>query len=225
MATKRSVALLVHRVVDGNRLQVLIGHMGGPLWRHRPRGWTVPKGEYVGDEEPLAAACREFEEETGFVAPPGEYVALGEVRQSGGKVVSAWTVRAELDVTAAKSNTFVMEWPRGSGQLQEFPELDELRWVDVAAAVPMLVQAQTVFLDRLIAVTSGADDASAAPGEVLTLNPAVNSRMLCQLSYPWIRSTSVPVSERRGAAHILCKPAGGHGQVGSVRLEVVAEWA
>ena len=116
------------RGTDG-RVEVLIGHMGGPFWaRKHERAWSIPKGEHPPDEEPWAAARREFAEETGLPVPDGEPVPLGTVRQSGGKEVTVWAVEGDLDATAAVSNTFSLEWPRGSGTLQEFPELDRFAW-------------------------------------------------------------------------------------------------
>jgi predicted NUDIX family NTP pyrophosphohydrolase len=149
--TRRSAGLLVHRRDGDGRVEVLLGHMGGPFWaRKQERAWSVPKGEHGTDEEPLAAARREFGEETGLPVPPGMPRDLGEVRQSGGKVVQVWTVEGDVDAAAAVSNTFALEWPRGSGRLQEFPELDRFAWVDVETARELLVAGQVAFLDRLL---------------------------------------------------------------------------
>jgi len=124
--------------------------MGGPLWaRREERAWSIVKGEFQAPEEPLAAAQREFEEETGVPAPPGARQELGEVRQSGGKRVSAWAVEAELDAAAMRSNTFELEWPPRSGRVQEFPELDRFEWCELPLARTRLVKAQTELLDRL----------------------------------------------------------------------------
>ena len=124
--------------------------MGGPLWaRREERAWSIVKGEFQAPEEPLAAAQREFEEETGVPAPPGVSQELGEVRQSGGKRVSAWAVEAELDAAAMRSNTFELEWPPRSGRVQEFPELDRFEWCELQLARTRLVKAQTELLDRL----------------------------------------------------------------------------
>ncbi|GGX77898.1 DNA mismatch repair protein MutT [Streptomyces minutiscleroticus] len=124
--------------------------MGGPYWTGRGAGaWTVPKGEY-GDEEPARdAARREFREELGLDPPDGEEIPLGEVRQAGGKLVTVWAVEADLDPAAAVPGTFRMEWPRGSGRHQEFPELDRVEWMDLDRAREVIVSAQTAFLDRL----------------------------------------------------------------------------
>ncbi|MDT4936316.1 MAG: hypothetical protein QOK11_4208 [Pseudonocardiales bacterium] len=125
--------------------------MGGPFWARKDIGaWSVPKGEYEPDEQPLAAARREFLEELGLPAPEGELIDLGEVRQSSGKVVTAWAVEGDLDPADVVPGTFEMEWPKGSGQLREFPEIDRVAWLDVDAARAKIVAAQRPFLDRLV---------------------------------------------------------------------------
>ena len=112
----RSAGLLVYRVRDGVP-EVLIGHMGGPFWAKKDEGaWSVFKGEYEDSEDPLAAARREFEEETGSPPPDGTPLALGEVRQSSGKRVIAWAVEGDLDPATVVSNTFTTEWPPRSGR-------------------------------------------------------------------------------------------------------------
>lgn len=149
-ATRRSAGLLVFRR-EGTAVEVLLGHMGGPFWaRKQERAWSVPKGEHEPAEEPLAAARREFGEETGLRVPTGDLLELGEVRQSGGKVVAVWAVEGDLDAAAAVSNTFTLEWPPRSGRTQEFPELDRFAWVDVGTARELLVAGQVAFLDRLL---------------------------------------------------------------------------
>lgn len=131
-------------------VEVLLGHMGGPFWARREAGaWSVPKGEYAPPEEPLAAARREFAEETGLPAPRGEAVPLGQIRQSGGKIVTVWAVAGDLDPAAVVPGTFTMEWPRGSGRVATFPELDRVAWFTPHAARAVIVKAQAVFLDRL----------------------------------------------------------------------------
>ena len=153
---RRSAGLLVYRRTPG-RLEVLIGHMGGPMWaRRQERAWSVPKGELVADEDPAAAARREFEEELGLPVPAGELVGLGTVRQAGGKEVAVWAVEGDLDAASAVSNTFTMEWPPRSGRLQEFPELDRVAWVPVDEARRLLVTAQSAFLDRLVGMITRA---------------------------------------------------------------------
>ena len=149
MVARNSAGLLPYRARDG-RTEVLIAHMGGPLWsRREERAWTVLKGEHGEDEEALDAARREFEEETGVPAPDGATLDLGEVRQSGGKRVRAWAVQADLDPAALASNTFELEWPPRSGNVQEFPEVDRFEWCELPLARRRLVKAQTALLDRL----------------------------------------------------------------------------
>lgn len=131
-------------------VEVLLGHMGGPFWARRDAGaWSVPKGEYEPDEHPLAAARREFEEELGVPAPDGDPVDLGTVRQSGGKVVQVWAVAADLDLDRLVPGTFTMEWPKGSGQVREFPEVDRAAWLSLDLAREKIVAGQRPFLDRL----------------------------------------------------------------------------
>lgn len=147
---RSSAGLLLHRRAADGELEVMLVHMGGPFWARRDeRAWSIPKGEYGPDEEPLAVARREFEEEIGRPAPEGPLVELGEVRQSGGKVVIAWALEADIDVGEIESNTFTMEWPRGSGRFQEFPEVDRAGWFDLDTASVKLVRAQTALLDAL----------------------------------------------------------------------------
>ncbi|WP_406129386.1 NUDIX domain-containing protein [Streptomyces sp. NBC_00989] len=146
---KRSAGLLLFRHTDRG-LEVLLGHMGGPFFARRDAGaWSVPKGEYEPDETAWDAARREFQEELGLAPPEGEAIGLGEVRQSNGKVVTAWAIEADLDPAAMVPGTFRMEWPPKSGQVQEFPELDRVEWLSLERARTVIVTAQAVFLDRL----------------------------------------------------------------------------
>ncbi|MFC9843149.1 NUDIX domain-containing protein [Streptomyces sp. NPDC060223] len=146
---RRSAGLLLFRHTD-HGLEVLLGHMGGPFFARRNAGaWTVPKGEYEPDETAWEAARREFQEELGLPPPDGEAVPLGEVRQTGGKVVTAWAVEADLDPATMVPGTFEMEWPPKSGRRQEFPELDRVEWLDLDRARALIVKAQAEFLDRL----------------------------------------------------------------------------
>ncbi|MFF5480393.1 NUDIX domain-containing protein [Streptomyces sp. NPDC012935] len=146
---KRSAGLLLFRHTDGG-LEVLLGHMGGPFFAKRDAGaWTVPKGEYEPDEPAWDAARREFQEELGLAPPDGAAVPLGEVKQSGGKIVTVWAVEADLDPATVVPGTFVMEWPPRSGRTQEFPELDRVAWLGVDRAREVIVKAQAAFLDRL----------------------------------------------------------------------------
>ncbi|MEU9115435.1 NUDIX domain-containing protein [Streptomyces sp. NPDC048483] len=152
MAGKRSAGLLLYRAdrsrADG--VEVLLAHMGGPLWARRDAGaWSVPKGEYVPPEEAQDAARREFEEELGMPPPDGPYVPLGDARQSGGKVVTVWAVESDLDPEHIVPGTFEMEWPRGSGTTRSFPEIDRVAWFSPAEAAERMVKGQRVFLERL----------------------------------------------------------------------------
>ncbi|MFI1373998.1 NUDIX domain-containing protein [Streptomyces longwoodensis] len=149
MTVRRSAGLLLfRRAADGP--QVLLGHMGGPFFARKDAGaWTVPKGEYEPDEPAWEAARREFREELGLAPPDGEAIALGEVRQTNGKLVTAWAVEADLDPAAVVPGTFTMEWPPRSGRLREFPELDRVAWFGLEQARAVIVTAQAAFLDRL----------------------------------------------------------------------------
>jgi predicted NUDIX family NTP pyrophosphohydrolase len=146
---KKSAGLLLYRDSAAG-LEVLLVHPGGPFWAKKDDGaWSIPKGEFTGDEEPLAAAKREFEEETG-VLPTGEFLPLEPLRQPGGKLVFAWAVRADFDTAHLKSNTFSMEWPPKSGKHQEFPEIDRAGWFGVEAARVKILTGQAAFLDQLL---------------------------------------------------------------------------
>jgi predicted NUDIX family NTP pyrophosphohydrolase len=146
---KRSAGIALYRRTDEG-VEVLLGHMGGPYWRHKDAGaWTIPKGEVEPGEDPLAVAHREFEEELGTPVPAGPIIDLGEIRQAGGKTVQAWAVEADLDVSAIVSNTFELEWPPGSGRMESFPEIDRAAWFDLDSARSVIVQGQRPLLDRL----------------------------------------------------------------------------
>ena len=147
----RSAGLLLYRR-RGGMVEVLLGHMGGPYFARRDAGaWTIPKGEYEPDEQPLAAAVREFAEEFGSAPPPViDAVELGEVRQRNGKLVVAWAVEADFDATSVVSNTFEIEWPPRSGRRQEFPEIDRAEWFELAAAREKMIAGQAALLDVLV---------------------------------------------------------------------------
>jgi predicted NUDIX family NTP pyrophosphohydrolase len=150
MAGVRSAGVLLFRGA-GAQLEVLIGHMGGPFWARKDAGaWSIPKGECEQDEDELTAARREFQEELGLPVPAGRLLPLGSARQSTGKVVTVWALEGDLDPAAVVPGTFEMEWPRGSGRLREFPEIDRVGWFDVEQAREKLVGGQRVFLDRVI---------------------------------------------------------------------------
>lgn len=145
---KVSAGVLLCRERAG-RLEVLLVHPGGPYWAKKDTGaWTIPKGEIAQGEDPLAAARREFEEETGSRAE-GEAVALTPRRQAGGKLVHAWMVRGDLDVSAVRSATFSMEWPPRSGRWQEFPEVDRAAWFPLDEARRRILKSQVPFLDEV----------------------------------------------------------------------------
>lgn len=146
---KRSAGLLLFRR-EGEGVEVMLVHMGGPFWARKDEGaWSIPKGEYGDGEEPVAVARREFEEEIGRPPPEGPLLELGEVRQSGGKVVTAWALEADIDVGEIESNTFEMEWPPRSGRMREFPEVDCAGWFDLDTARVKLVGAQAGLLGAL----------------------------------------------------------------------------
>ncbi|MEU5770944.1 NUDIX domain-containing protein [Streptomyces asoensis] len=148
-AAKRSAGLLLFRRADTG-LEVLLGHMGGPYFARKDAGaWTVPKGEHEPDEPAWDAARREFREELGLAPPDGEAIGLGEVRQTNGKIVTAWAIEADLDPADVEPGTFTMQWPPRSGRLQEFPELDRVAWFALDRAREVIVTAQAAFLDRL----------------------------------------------------------------------------
>jgi predicted NUDIX family NTP pyrophosphohydrolase len=148
---RRSAGLLLYRL-SGPQLELLLAHPGGPVWARRDEGaWSIIKGEYAADEEPLAAARREFAEETGS-QPPDQAIPvmdLGEVRQRGGKLVLAFAVEGDFDAGSLASNTFSMEWPRRSGRVREFPEIDRAAWFDAGTARRKLLAGQVPFVERL----------------------------------------------------------------------------
>jgi Predicted NTP pyrophosphohydrolase len=134
----------------GSELEVLLVHPGGPYWRHKDDGaWSIPKGEMNDGEHAEIAARREFLEETG-IAVTGPLEPLGDIRQRGGKRVTAFAVEGDLDVDAMKSNTFEMEWPPKGGKLQSFPEIDRAAWFDLPAAHVKMLESQRPLLDRLV---------------------------------------------------------------------------
>jgi predicted NUDIX family NTP pyrophosphohydrolase len=146
----RSAGIVLYRGRDDG-LEVLLVHPGGPLWARRDAGvWSIPKGEYGDDEDPLVAARREFAEELGTPAPDGEALDLGEIRQKSGKRVRAWALAGDLAADRARSNTFSMQWPPKSGRTQEFPEVDRAHWFGLEEAREKLNPAQVELLDRLV---------------------------------------------------------------------------
>jgi predicted NUDIX family NTP pyrophosphohydrolase len=148
---KLSAGLLLYRTGHSG-VEVLLVHPGGPFWAKKDdAAWSIPKGEYERDEDALAAARREFAEELGLDAPRGPAVDLGEVPQPGGKRVRAWAVEGDLDVAEASSNTFDIEWPKGSGTMRTYPEVDRAAWYPLAEARRKLHKGQVPFVDLLVA--------------------------------------------------------------------------
>jgi predicted NUDIX family NTP pyrophosphohydrolase len=148
-ASRRSAGILLYRG-RGDTLEVLLVHPGGPLWAKRDAGaWSIPKGEYLDGEDPLAAARREFEEELGSGPPAGDAADLGEIQQKSGKRVHGWAVAGDMDATQVKSNTFQFEWPPRSGKLIEIPEVDRAEWFGLDAAREKINEGQVPLLDRL----------------------------------------------------------------------------
>jgi predicted NUDIX family NTP pyrophosphohydrolase len=145
-----SAGLMLYRVRDGS-LEVLLVHPGGPFWRNKSTGaWSIPKGEFDPDSEAaFDAASREFREEVGNAPPTGVVVDLGEVVQKAGKRVIAFAVEGDLDPDSIVSNTFLMEWPPGSGSTAEFPEVDRAAWCPLEVARTLINPAQAALLDRL----------------------------------------------------------------------------
>jgi len=151
--TRQSAGLLLFRRTPAG-LELFLAHPGGPFWHNRDAGaWTIPKGVTEDGEETLAAARREFEEETG-IKPTGPFLALGSIRQKAGKVVHAWAWEGTADPARISSNTMRTEWPRGSGRFITFPEVDRCAWFNPAAARQKINPAQAELIDRLLAFLS-----------------------------------------------------------------------
>jgi predicted NUDIX family NTP pyrophosphohydrolase len=150
MAERISAGILLFRRAGG-RVEVLLAHPGGPRFAARDAGyWSIPKGEVEPGEALEAVARREFEEETGHALGTAELVPLGDTVQKGGKLVHCWAVEGEVDPGAATSNTFLTEWPAGSGELIEVPEIDRVQWFAPSAARVSIKASQVVFIDRLV---------------------------------------------------------------------------
>jgi predicted NUDIX family NTP pyrophosphohydrolase len=145
---RHSAGLLMYRRRRGV-LEVFLVHPGGPFWAGKDAGaWSIPKGEYSPEEDPLAAARREFKEETGMTAA-GEFIPLTPLKQPSGKIIHVWAVAGNCDAGAIRSNTFTLEWPPRSGVPQEFPEVDRATWFSLTAARKKISKGQAGFLEEL----------------------------------------------------------------------------
>ena len=146
---RKSAGILLYRKKNKN-LEVFLVHPGGPFWKGKDAGaWSIPKGEFTDDEEPLAAAQREFEEETGKKIE-GNFVALNPIKQKAGKMVYAWAAEGDINADAIVSNTFKIEWPYKSGKWQSYPEVDQAAWFSLAVAKEKINAAQAMFIDDLV---------------------------------------------------------------------------
>jgi predicted NUDIX family NTP pyrophosphohydrolase len=145
---KTSAGLLVYRKKQ-KHLEVFLVHPGGPFWKKKDKNaWSIPKGEFEAPEQPLDAAIREFEEETGF-SVKGEFLPLTPVKQPGGKIVYAWAIQSDFDPGKFNSNTFTITWPPGSGKKQQFPEIDKADWFVIPAAIEKILKGQIPLLEEL----------------------------------------------------------------------------
>ena len=150
---KHSAGLLMYRF-RGGVLEVFLVHPGGPYWAKKDLGaWSLPKGEYTPDEDALAAARREFTEETGFPAE-GEFLPLTPLKQPSGKIIAAWAFQGDCDPGGIKSNTFSLEWPPRSGRQEEFPEIDRAGWFTLEEAKVKIIKGQMGFLEELEKILS-----------------------------------------------------------------------
>ncbi|MGZ8803429.1 MAG: NUDIX domain-containing protein [Mycobacterium sp.] len=146
--SRLSAGLLLYR--ETGNLEVLIGHPGGPFWARKDEGaWSIPKGEYAEGEDPWIVAQREFTEEIGKPPPVGDRIEFPPLRQPSGKVITAFAVRGDLDLEGTGSNTFTLEWPKGSGKLREYPEIDRVAWLALPTARAKLLKGQRPLLDHL----------------------------------------------------------------------------
>lgn len=145
---RKSAGLLLYRRREA--LEVFLVHPGGPYWKNKEAGaWTIPKGEFTDEEDPLSAAKREFGEETGSPAPNGNYMELTPVKQKAGKLIYAWAVEGDIDAANITSNTYRQEWPYKSGKWQTFPEVDKAAWFSIAEAKEMINPAQAMMVEEL----------------------------------------------------------------------------
>lgn len=144
-----SGGILLYRFIE-SKLQIMLVHPGGPFWVKKDDGsWSIPKGIYKDEENPLDAARREFREETGHHVD-GKFLDLGKVKQPSGKIVHAWALEQDFDTSKLVSNTFSLEWPPKSGTIQKYPEVDRGGWFEIPDAKIKLVKGQVEFIDRLV---------------------------------------------------------------------------
>jgi predicted NUDIX family NTP pyrophosphohydrolase len=154
--TVRSAGILLYRRKAADDLEVWIAHMGGPFWaRKDARAWSIPKGEYADDEDPRVAALREFAEEMGCPAPAADYTDLGTFRQPSGKLITVFAAESDFQPEHIVSNTFALEWPKGSGTVRDYPEIDDARWISEPEARIKLVKGQLPILDALVQQLDG----------------------------------------------------------------------
>ena len=150
---KKSAGLLLYKFIDST-IYFLLVHPGGPFWKNKDlESWSIPKGEFTDDEDPLEAARREFHEETGFEID-GDFITLESVKLKSGKTVFAWAVEFDIDVALVKSNEFEMEWPPKSGSMKSFPEVDRAEWFQTAEALKKINPAQADFIIQIISKIS-----------------------------------------------------------------------
>ena len=147
--SQQSAGILLYRLNQAS-IEVLLVHPGGPFWIKKDSGaWSIPKGEFSTTEDPLTAAKREFEEETGSPIS-GEFIQLHPIRQKSGKIIQAWAIEGNIDAEHITSNTFELEWPPKSGKKQQFPEVDKASWFTVPVAKQKIIQSQVLLIDQLI---------------------------------------------------------------------------
>ncbi|MBD3346687.1 MAG: NUDIX domain-containing protein [Chitinivibrionales bacterium] len=146
--SKKSAGIMMYHF-EKDRLNILLGHMGGPFWRNRDDGgWSILKGEYDESEDPFTAAKREFEEETGM-RPEGDFIELNELKQSGGKKIKIWALEGYCNPSNLTSNTFEIEWPPKSGKMRRFPEMDRFAWYTIESARKKILKSQRQLIDQL----------------------------------------------------------------------------
>ncbi|MDA6070136.1 NUDIX domain-containing protein [Flavobacterium sp. AC] len=154
---KQSAGILLYKFTDKTIFFLLV-HPGGPFWKNKDlESWSIPKGEFTSDEDPLEGAKREFQEETGFeleVDSEADFIALHPVKLKSGKTIFAWALEFDIDVTLVKSNEFEMEWPPKSGKLQSFPEIDKAEWFQTENALKKINPAQADFIVQIISKIS-----------------------------------------------------------------------